>query len=159
MSRGPLPSRLHLLSNLPSRPVGEKVRFLGWYGNPSTWFSGLGLEHSMLIDSWQILTGRSVTFYSTVSGYLSLGHLYPRGTNVTVVVDVNLILESLTSEKTRIGEHVNVIGYITSKRPPHGQDTPHREAPQVSVQAVMLWSTGPMDIHTYERSFDAGTIS
>ncbi|KPM37060.1 hypothetical protein AK830_g9484 [Neonectria ditissima] len=130
MSRGPLPSRLQLLSNLPSRPVGEKVRFLG-----------------------------CVTSYSTASGCLSLGHLYPRGTNVTALVDVNLLLESLTSEETRIGEHVNVIGYITSKRSRHGQDTPNQEMPQVSVQAVMLWSTGPMDIHTYERSFDVGSIS
>ncbi|KAH7148682.1 CST complex subunit Ten1 [Dactylonectria macrodidyma] len=130
MSRGPLPSRLHLLSNLPSQPVGDKVRFLG-----------------------------CVTSYSTALGCLSLGHVYPRGTDVTVLVDVNLILESLTSEKTRVGEYVNVIGYITSKQAPHVPDTPHPEAAQVLVQALMLWSTGPMDIQTYEKTFEAAKPS
>ncbi|KAI5462452.1 CST complex subunit Ten1 [Mariannaea sp. PMI_226] len=125
MSRGPIPSNLQLLSNLPSRPVGEKVRFLG-----------------------------CVTSYSTESGCLSLGHLYPRGTNVTVLVDSNLLLESLTSETTRVGEYVNVIGYITAKQPSLILGTPAKETAQLSVQAVMLWSTGPMDIHEYEKSFD-----
>lgn len=31
MSRGPLPSEICLLSSLPDRQVGDKVRFLGWY--------------------------------------------------------------------------------------------------------------------------------
>ncbi|KAH8699678.1 CST complex subunit Ten1 [Ilyonectria robusta] len=127
MSRGPIPSRLQLLSSLPSRAVGDKVRFLG-----------------------------CVTSYSTALGCLSLGHLYPLGTDVTVLVDVNLILESLTSEKTRVGEYVNVIGYITSKQAPHAPDTAQQETAQVLVQALMLWSTGPMDIRTYEKSVDAG---
>lgn len=30
MSNGPLPSKLTLLSNLPSCDFGDKVRFLGW---------------------------------------------------------------------------------------------------------------------------------
>ncbi|KAH6899915.1 CST complex subunit Ten1 [Thelonectria olida] len=130
MSRGPVPSHLDLLSNLPSRTVGDKVRFLG-----------------------------CVTSYSTESGCLSLGHLYPRGTNVTVLVDVNLLLESLTSETTRVGEYVNVIGYITSKQPSHGLGTSPSEAAQVSVQGIMLWSTGPMDIHEYEKSFESDNSS
>lgn len=90
-----------------------------------------------------------------------MGHLYPRGTNVTVLVDVNLLLDSLSSETTRVGEHVNVIGYITSRQPqqhqqqqPSGKDALGTSA-QVSVQAVLLWSTGPMDMYEYERSFGA----
>lgn len=31
MSRGPVASQLVLLSDLRSRSIGDKVRFLGWY--------------------------------------------------------------------------------------------------------------------------------
>lgn len=31
MSRGPIPSQLCLLSQLPAYAVHDKVRFLGWY--------------------------------------------------------------------------------------------------------------------------------
>lgn len=36
MSRGPVPSQLHLLSNLPALSIGDKVRFLGWYDQQSS---------------------------------------------------------------------------------------------------------------------------
>ncbi|KAJ3526279.1 hypothetical protein NM208_g11269 [Fusarium decemcellulare] len=125
MSRGPVPSQLHLLSNLPALSIGDKVRFLG-----------------------------CVTSYSTSSACLSLGHLYPKDSNVTALVDVSLLLETLTSEQTRVGEYVNVIGYITAKKRLRDMKPPCRETVQVAVQALVLWSTGPMNLQEYEKVLD-----
>jgi hypothetical protein len=122
MSRGPVPSQLHLLSDLPAVPVGDKVRFLG-----------------------------CVTSYSTSAARLALGHLYPKDNTVTASVDVSLLLESLTDEKTRVGEYVNVIGYITEQKTTRHKKSPYQESKQVGVQAIVLWSTGPMDLQKYER--------
>ncbi|RCI09009.1 hypothetical protein L249_5092 [Ophiocordyceps polyrhachis-furcata BCC 54312] len=117
MSRGPVPSRLCLLSSLPDRPEGEKVRFLG-----------------------------CVTSYSVASASLVLCHLWPRDAKVTVSVDVQLVLQSLGEELTRVGEWINVIGYVRGT----GGDS-------ARVQALMLWSTGPLDIQRYETSFELGS--
>ncbi|KAH7266372.1 telomere capping, CST complex subunit-domain-containing protein [Fusarium solani] len=125
MSRGPVPSQLHLLSNLPALSIGDKVRFLG-----------------------------CVISYSTSSACLSLAHLYPRDTNVTALVDVSLLLETLTSEQTRVGEYLNIIGYITAKKVLRDVKLSSREEVQVSVQAIALWSTGSMDLQKYERILD-----
>ncbi|KAM5352418.1 hypothetical protein ACJ41O_005141 [Fusarium nematophilum] len=127
MSRGPVPSQLHLLSDLPSLHIGDKVRFLG-----------------------------CVTSYSTSSGCLLLGHPYPKDADVTVLVDVSLLLETITSEQTRVGEYLNVIGYITAKKVLRGLDAPDRETSQVSVQALVVWSTGPLALHRYEKILDPG---
>ncbi|QGI64408.1 hypothetical protein CEK26_008362 [Fusarium fujikuroi] len=105
MSRGPVSSQLHLLSNLPAVPVGDKVRFLGC--------------------------------------------------NATAVVDVSLLLESLTAEQTRVGEFVNVIGYITEQKMTRDKKQPYQESKQVCVQAIVLWSTGPMDLQKYEKLLDS----
>lgn len=40
MSKGPVPSVLCSISDLPSRSVGDKVRFLGWYAAPCQICSG-----------------------------------------------------------------------------------------------------------------------
>jgi hypothetical protein len=71
---------------------------------------------------------------------LALAHLYPKGNTVTASVDVSLLLESLTDEKTRVGEHVNVIGYITEQKTIRHKKQPYQESKQVGVQAIVLWS-------------------
>lgn len=155
MSRGPVASRLVLLSDLPSRSIGEKVRFLGWYGYhvPSAPFPGN--LRAVCYGKWLVLIENSVTSYSIASGTLCVGHLYPRDTNVTALVDVNLLLETLTSEITRIGEFVNIIGYVTSLRGPRKTKAEDHEPMRVSVQALLVWPTGPMDIQKYEKSLEA----
>lgn len=114
MSRGPLPSELCLLSSLPRRKVDDKVRFLG-----------------------------CVTAYSTSTACLTLGHLYPRGTDVSVRANVELLLETLAAEATHTGEWVNVVGYVTSV----GGGT-------AAVQALMVWPAGPMDVQQYEAALE-----
>ncbi|KXH39502.1 hypothetical protein CNYM01_10632 [Colletotrichum nymphaeae SA-01] len=124
MSRGPLPSQLCLLSDLPARPQGDKVRFLG-----------------------------CVTAYSTHSAVLTLEHSFPKGSDISVLVDVQLLLSTMTSNQTRIGEWVNVVGYLTPAPPgTRAKGTTH-EPRIAAVQALMLWSAGPLNLQRYEASF------
>ncbi|KAL7963417.1 CST complex subunit Ten1 [Trichoderma compactum] len=112
MSWGPVPSQLRLLSQLKDAPVGDKVRFLG-----------------------------CVTSYDSAAACLNLGHMYPPGTNETVRVNIELVLETIQSGVTQVGQWVNVVGYIVE-----GSES------LVHVQALLLWPTGPLDIGRYEKS-------
>jgi hypothetical protein len=103
------------------------------------------------------LTIISVTSYSTATASLRLGHLYPSGTNVTASVDLRLVLELVNPELTRVGEWVNVLGYKIAGKDgsDYAADSPEEPAVvQVQVQALHAWSTGPLDIRRYERSFE-----
>lgn len=144
MNHGPLPSRLVFISDLPSLPQGSKVRFLG-----------------------------CVTSYTLSTGTLSLQHAYPPPPypSTTVQVDANLLLENMKSTDTKIGEWVNVIGYIewgarktqaardpeggdgTSKRKPRADDVAQRSG-EVEVQAVMLWAAGAIKLAEYEKHLE-----
>ncbi|KAH7358285.1 CST complex subunit Ten1 [Plectosphaerella cucumerina] len=119
MSRGPPPTQLCLLSDLPSKSLRDKVRFLG-----------------------------CVQHYSTATACLTLTHNFPEGAEATALVDVNLLLEKLTAELTRVGEWVNVTGYISETTRPNGDG-------HVPIQALLLWSAGPLDLQRYERSLVA----
>ncbi|CAP72813.1 uncharacterized protein PODANS_2_2430 [Podospora anserina S mat+] len=123
MSFGPLPSQLCLLSSLSQKDIGDKVRFLG-----------------------------CVTSYSTESGVLTLQYRGSEDRQLTFAsVDVNLVLQSLKAEQTRVGEWVNVIGYVTSTDSKKLGDT----NPVVEVQATLLWSAGPLNLEKYEASVQA----
>ncbi|KAK3327520.1 CST complex subunit Ten1 [Cercophora scortea] len=126
----PVPSQLCLLSALPSRTVRDKVRFLG-----------------------------CVTSYSPTTGVLTLEHrqrTQPRHTPfVRALVDVNLVLEGLKAEQTSTGGWVNVIGYITSISPLTDGKGPSHGVLGVEVQALVLWSAGPLEVTRYEASATA----
>ncbi|WYZ41469.1 hypothetical protein EsH8_V_000364 [Colletotrichum jinshuiense] len=124
MSRGPLPSQLCLLSDLPSKSPGEKVRFLG-----------------------------CVTSYSLGSAVLTLEHGFPQGSDVSALVDVQLLLGTLKSDQTRIGEWVNVVGYLTPSSSGTRARGTNREPQNVAIQALLLWSAGPLHLQRYESSF------
>lgn len=86
------------------------------------------------------------------SGTLRLEHRSSPNANVSALVDVQLILERLGAEQTRIGEWVNVIGYISltpSASPGEGLNA---EESTVYIQALLLWSAGPLDIQQYQLS-------
>ncbi|KAK4122419.1 hypothetical protein N657DRAFT_575775 [Parathielavia appendiculata] len=124
MSYGPRPAQLCLLSSLPKKQVGDKVRFLG-----------------------------CVVSYSPVSGVLTLEHRLPEQAHSTrALVDVKLVLENLGGGHTSVGEWVNVIGYITDIAPLADGKESDRGSPTVHTQAVLVWSTGAFDIRRYERS-------
>ncbi|CEJ82495.1 hypothetical protein VHEMI02555 [[Torrubiella] hemipterigena] len=121
MSRGPPPSQLCLLSSIPDQPAGLKVRFLG-----------------------------CVTGYATETGILSLGHLYPAGTDVTVAVDVQLVLHRLSSDDIQVGQWLNVIGTVERKN--------KKSKSPARVQALLVWSTnGRFDLEEYEALVSSQT--
>ena len=92
--------------------------------------------------------------YSTHSATLELEHAYPKGTSVTALVDVQLLVSTLGSEQTRVGEWVNVIGYITSERPEKHPEKGNHRTDKILVQALCLWSAGPLDVHRYELALE-----
>ncbi|KAI1821510.1 CST complex subunit Ten1 [Xylaria intraflava] len=133
MSNGPLPSDRCLLSTLCNKKIGDKVRFLG-----------------------------CVTGYSTRSAQVILKHGYPKENgDVEAIVDVKLLLRTLKSEQTDIGQWVHVIGYLTSIRPAAATDAPdslgRRVTPRVGVQALILWTAQDLDLGAYEKSMLADT--
>lgn len=147
MSNGPLPSKLTLLSALPSFEFGDKVRFLGWFVGPSI-LTGPYNVFPALANAFL-----SVTSYSTASAELTLHHNFPKTSEVKAVVDVRLLLAKLKSEQTSIGQWVNVIGYIAVLPP--GPTAKSLKQPKtgdtiVHIQALMLWSAGPLDVNRYE---------
>jgi hypothetical protein len=101
---------------------------------------------STLTNIWD-----SITAYCTKRALLTLEHNHPIGNSVKVMVDVGLLLNSLTSNETRIGEWLNVMGYITSNPVPKS-NLANRE---IGVQAIVLWSANTFDLVGYERSLDS----
>ncbi|OAA59082.1 Telomere length regulation/capping, TEN1 [Niveomyces insectorum RCEF 264] len=135
MANGPPASALCFLSELRTKRAGDKVRFLG-----------------------------CVTAYAVASGVLTLEHAYPQPPATAgdrARVDVRLLVEQLGAEQVRVGEWVNVIGYVTAgaqktaaqKSSGRNEDT----TADVPVQAILLWSAGPLDVQTYERRLAAVT--
>lgn len=96
----------------------------------------------------------SVISYNTGLGSYILGHRYPEGSDFTVTVDANLLKETLREQTTRVGEWLNVIGYITSCITTRGNEQDGVSNSQASVQALVIWPTGPLDVKQYEASFD-----
>ncbi|KAM0483685.1 hypothetical protein ACHAPX_002179 [Trichoderma viride] len=125
MSWGPVASQLCLLSQLKERSVGDKVRFLG-----------------------------CVTSYDTSTASLALGHMYPPGTNETVLVDIELVLETIQPGLTQVGHWVNVVGYIVEGKKSGTQKVPGTKESFGHVQALLIWPTGPLDIGRYEKSME-----
>jgi hypothetical protein len=91
--------------------------------------------------------------YSTATGYLELCHLQPPKSQVTASVDIRLALELVNPELTRVGEWVNVLGYKTTRQQlgPAERHAGPADRTIVEVQALRLWSTGPLDLARYER--------
>jgi hypothetical protein len=69
------------------------------------------------------------------------------------LVDIELVLESIKSFETRIGEWVNVMGYVgASKQVP--SNLLNEVQSEVRIQAILLWSAGPVKIDRYEDSLE-----
>ncbi|KAG9242440.1 CST complex subunit Ten1 [Calycina marina] len=124
IQNGPLPSRLILLADLPTLPAAQKVRFLG-----------------------------CVTSYSTKKASMTLEHNHPAGNKLRALVNIELLLNTLKSTQTSIGEWVNVIGY-TKASATSGVSASARSGPVVEVEALVLWSAGPLKLDGYEQSLD-----
>ncbi|TVY83216.1 hypothetical protein LSUE1_G005011 [Lachnellula suecica] len=124
VQNGPIPTTLTLLSNLRNFAPGTKVRFLGCVKN-----------------------------YVTKTGILTLEHNHPQGQPLKALVNIDLILSTIKSHETRVGEWVNVMGYIHADSQSNSKH-PGANDSVVQVQALVLWSSGPFDLQAYERSLD-----
>ncbi|TGO67976.1 hypothetical protein BOTNAR_0032g00210 [Botryotinia narcissicola] len=119
---GPNPSKLILLADLQRFSEGDKVRFLGYVIN-----------------------------YNRSSAVLTLEHNFHIGNGIKAFVNVQLLLNSLNHHETRVGEWVNVVGYVANIDEP--QDIKTRESGTgIAIQAIALWSSGPLQLDAYERS-------
>jgi hypothetical protein len=95
-----------------------------------------------------------VTNYSTKTSTLTLEHNYPRGSKIKAIVDVELLVNTLKSGDTQIGEWVNVIGYIQDSQQQKPSKHPNELHLGIRVQAIVLWSSGPLKLDGYEKSLD-----
>lgn len=68
------------------------------------------------------------------------------------MVNVELLLSTLKSEETQIGEWVNVIGYIQDTRQPKPSKPSNIADAEIQVQAIILWSAGALKLDDYEKS-------
>ena len=96
----------------------------------------------------------SITGYSTKSAILTLEHNFPPGNAIKALVDVELLLSTLKSNETQLGEWVNVIGYVRSQQQYRLRNFSDIVILHISVQAIVLWSSGPLKLDEYERSLE-----
>lgn len=92
-----------------------------------------------------------VTGYNTKTGEVTLQHKSQDCRDKTALVDVNLLLETLNTSLMRIGEWVNVIGYVTkqeSKLSHEGKNVGRF----IFVQAIIYWSAGAIKVDEYEEA-------
>jgi len=72
-------------------------------------------------------------------------------TSGTAKVNVNNLLDVLNVEKTQVGAWVNVIGYVHQIH--EAQPTTKPRASM--VDAVLIWSAGPIKLDEYEAAVKA----
>lgn len=139
----PAASRLIFLSDLPKCAIGDKVRFLGWYG-------ARHLYHVALL-SWG-----SVEKYDTTSGTLTLRHDYPDGITVARV-NVDHVLEAAHRTDIETGSWVNITGHVMEIKERMRTDEAGRpiRRTKVQVQAILLRSAGSVKLRTYEEALEA----
>lgn len=84
---------------------------------------------------------------------LTLEHKYPPGSDRQALVDVRLLLETLDSTDTRIGEWVNIIGYVATASPTANRGIVSLKN-ATSVQAIVFWSAGSIKLEEYEKGLN-----
>lgn len=123
----------------------------------------------------------SVKTYDVSTGHLILEHNYPRpkpgkGQSTeaesgiySASVDINALLDTVKSEELCVGAWLNVLGYVRHRHQPRQQQQQQKKHKQqqhltsskknqtdakpisVYVDAVMIFSAGPVEIGEYER--------
>ncbi|EAW08091.1 nuclear telomere cap complex subunit Ten1 [Aspergillus clavatus NRRL 1] len=98
-----------------------------------------------------MLTTLSVRTYHIPTGHLLLEHNYPRGKSARVAVDINAVLDSVTSEELRVGSWVHVLGYVRRYINESNAPFAAKIAGPVYVDAVVVFSAGAIVLGDYER--------
>ncbi|OQE25433.1 hypothetical protein PENSTE_c006G02075 [Penicillium steckii] len=141
---GPRASKRVFLYELSCLPADTKVRFLG-----------------------------CVRQYNVTEGHLILEHNYLRGNEDVnaVSVDINAVLEDVTSEELRVGAWLNVLGYVRDSQSPSLSfsssqlDSQSQQSNEMSsarvpttvptrpvhIDAVLVFPAGAIALGEYER--------
>lgn len=79
--------------------------------------------------------------------------MYPPSPTICSValVDVNLLLSTLTATDTQRGEWVNVMGYIEDKILGFKRGDGGPGEVRIRIQAILLWSAGSINLGEYEQ--------
>lgn len=80
--------------------------------------------------------------------------MYPPGTDETVLVDIELVLETIQPGLTQVGHWVNVVGYIVEGNKSGVQKPLGEKGSPRHIQALLVWPTGPLDVGRYEKSLE-----
>lgn len=72
-------------------------------------------------------------------------------------MDANLLKETLGEQTTRVGEWLNVIGYVTTCAKTRDIAQMSEGTSRASVQALVIWPTGPLDVKQYETFLDGAS--
>ncbi|KAJ5575419.1 hypothetical protein N7450_009318 [Penicillium hetheringtonii] len=126
------------LYELPCLPADTKVRFLG-----------------------------CVRQYNVTEGHLVLEHNYLRGKEEAnaVSVDINAVLEDVTSEELRVGAWLNVLGYVRDAQSPSlsfssSQLDSQSQQPNEMTSAMVSTTVPPRPVHIDAvLVFPAGAIA
>lgn len=105
-----------------------------------------------MADAWAFTDMlESVVSYSAHLASLTLEHNHPPGNELKAIVDIRLVLDKLLHEHTRIGEWLNIIGYVER---PQSRNLAGVVGRTVNVQAIAVWSAGPLRLQAYEECLD-----
>ncbi|KAI9824938.1 MAG: hypothetical protein M1832_001543 [Thelocarpon impressellum] len=120
---GPVPARLVFLSELHKAAVGDKVRFLG-----------------------------CVMRYSIEDATLVLRHQYPVQSSSAALVNIFILLDTVSASDLQVGEWLNVIGYVSiSSTDAALKNERPATSPRVYVQAIAVWTAGAIKLGEYEK--------
>jgi hypothetical protein len=83
---------------------------------------------------------KSVNQYNHSSALLHLFHNFPSKSPRYVQVDITQLLDTVDHQHLQAGAWLNIIGYVTTAS----------LTTKSKVQAIMLWSAGPIHLQQYE---------
>ncbi|KAK5233401.1 hypothetical protein LTR67_003809 [Exophiala xenobiotica] len=129
-TNGPVASKFVFLKDVATLPPNTKVRLLG-----------------CIVD------------HDTAKGQIILEHAYPKNAKPIphVLVDIDLVLESIEPSILSTGSWINVIGYTrTTQRGVRKSKARLRQPEDESsfLQAVLVWTAGALKITDYEITLE-----
>ncbi|KAK5454106.1 hypothetical protein LTS15_006106 [Exophiala xenobiotica] len=129
-TNGPVASKFVFLKDVATLPPNTKVRLLG-----------------CIVD------------HDTAKGQIILEHAYPKNAKPIphVLVDIDLVLESIEPSILSTGSWINVIGYTRSTQRGVRKSKAKLRQPEDEssfLQAVLVWTAGALKITDYEITLE-----
>jgi hypothetical protein len=85
--------------------------------------------------------------YLVQSATLCLKHNYPPSSKPKIaLVNVQVILDTITRKEVEVGSWLNVIGYVERR---------DEKEKGIFVQAIVIWDAGDVDLVAYEKAVRA----